>query len=677
MTVINFNSNPPPTWLSKYYDRGFRLLFYSSKKKGPEGAESTGWTDRSDLITDYREGRNVGVFTGTEISPGKWLVDIDFDWPDGLPLAKHILPPTGFGFGRESRKISHSFYTSPEPIPSMVFENLDGKPFVELRGTKNDLTPGLQTMLPPSIHPTGEVLEMRMDDDIGHVEDLVRRVSLYATACMLFSQLGHRGLLHDNRLALAGFLFSEGLTESEVMMVGCAIAESCANNVDDFKIIVKSTAAKIKAGEPVQGRGALIKTIGDEGKRVISRIKEWLGGKDFIEDSKGKIQANSQENVIHALEKLEVKLSFDDFAQKPMVQYASPDLMPLQDAHWRRAWFEIDTKFKFRPDIQFFREVVKYQSESNPYHPVKDYLSSIVWDGEPRLDGWLMRAGSAADSAYVKAVSSIMMIAAVRRVRKPGCKYDEMVVLESGEQGLLKSSALRMLCPEEKWFSDDLPLNVDAKQMVERTLGKWIIEASDLSGMHASQVEHLKGMLSRQVDGPVRLAYAHLPAEQPRRFIIVGTTNSYTYLTDSTGNRRFWPIRVQKFDIPWLKANRDQLWAEAASREESGESIRLDPSLYGHASLQQERRRAEDPWETILANAFPRTERWRLSVGDVWGKIGVESSRWDDKGYARILKIMHALEFRRMTVIGEDKVRGRGFGRDIKEGQFDLPEEES
>ena len=148
------------------------------------------------------------------------------------------------------------------------------------------------------------------------------------------------------------------------------------------------------------------------------------------------------------------------------------------------------------------------------------------------------------------------------------------------------------MCPDEAWFSDDLPLGVDSKQTIERTAGKWLIEASELQGYGKREAELLKGWLSRAVDGPCRLAYARLPVEAPRQFVVIGTTNKLTgYLKDSTGNRRFWPVRVDRFDVAALRRDRDQLWAEAAVRERAGESIRLDPSLYKAAGLEQEARR--------------------------------------------------------------------------------------
>lgn len=681
MSVIDFPV--PPPWLIRYYARGFRLIFYPTKQKGPSGLEAAGWQTRSDLITDWREGRNVGIFSGHEVSPGKFLADIDFDWTDGIALAKHILPNTGFAFGRATRPISHALYTTPEPIPSTKFKNIDGKDFVELRGTDKDGSGGHQTMAPPSIHENGEEVVLRADEEITHVDNLLHLVMLYSVACIIYSQLGHRGLLHDTRLAVAGFLLGEGLTPEEVIKVGQAIAAVSGNDVDDVKTVVRSTASRLKAGEHVFGKTALMKAIGDDGKAVIARIKEWLGGSDFLEDSKGKILANHQENVKRGLEKIGISLSFDMFAQKPLVEYSNPSLNgnsykgPLVDSIVSQAWLEIDEKYHFRAARDFFNTVVDNIAFKNKFHPVLDYLQSLKWDEVPRVDEWLIRSGGAADTEYVRAVSAIMLLAAVRRVRDPGCKYDEMVVLESSTQGLLKSTALRTLCPNDKWFSDDLPLNVDAKQIVERTLGKWIIEASDLAGMRPAAVEHLKGMLSRQTDGPVRMAYGRLPVEQKRQFIIAGTTNSYTYLSDSTGNRRFWPIRVTGFDVSWIFANRDQLWAEAAAREAKGESIRLDPALYEHAAMQQDRRRVEDPWELVLDEKFPRNEKHRLTMPDIWGALGLSVDRQDSNSSKRIYAVMEVLGFEKNKAIYRDGKVVKGFRRDIELGQDELPQEES
>ena len=328
----------------------------------------------------------------------------------------------------------------------------------------------------------------------------------------------------------------------------------------------------------------------------------------FAKTEKGNVAPNSQINIRLALSQLDIVLSHDVFADRLLwiEKESSPKL--LDDAAMERLWLRIDTQFHFRATKDFFITVLRDAARQNPFHPVRDYLDNLEWDGSDQLDNWLVTYGGAEATDYVKAVGKLVLVAAVRRVRKPGAKFDEMLVLES-EQGMDKSSALAALCPKLGWFSDDLPLSADSKEVIERTGGRWIIEAAELSGMQRRDVEHLKAFLSRSVD-IARLSYDRVPSERPRHFIVIGTTNSDAYLRDTTGNRRFWPVKVPKFDLKKLVEDRDQLWAEASAREADGVSIRLDVSLWRKAQEQQEDRRVFDPWEEIIrAGSVVRTER--------------------------------------------------------------------
>lgn len=125
----------PPAWFRKFLDRGFPLIHYPEKSKAPIGPEAKGWPSRAVRSPEgYIPGKNWGVLLGSEIAPGRFLVDVDFDWALGLPLAKQILPDTGFGFGRAGNEISHAFFTTPEPIKSRRYEDIDRSVIVELRG---------------------------------------------------------------------------------------------------------------------------------------------------------------------------------------------------------------------------------------------------------------------------------------------------------------------------------------------------------------------------------------------------------------------------------------------------------------------------------------------------------------------------------------------------------------
>lgn len=126
--------------LARYRNLGFRVVFFKPRTKGPT---ETGWTTKEYQIGDYREGQNVGVMTGVEIEPGRFLADADFDRPEGARMILRFFPRSNFGFGRASKPFSHLFYTTNEPFPSYKFEDLKGKPFLELRSAKKDGSIGL------------------------------------------------------------------------------------------------------------------------------------------------------------------------------------------------------------------------------------------------------------------------------------------------------------------------------------------------------------------------------------------------------------------------------------------------------------------------------------------------------------------------------------------------------
>ena len=350
----------------------------------------------------------------------------------------------------------------------------------------------------------------------------------------------------------------------------------------------------------------------------------------------------TQGNIRLAVDKLGVKLRYDEFRGTPAIEGLEGFGPWLDDPAMTRLWLLIDEQFGFRPRRDFFDAVVSDACQRGKFHPVRDYLDALSWDGTPRLDDWLVTYFGAEDKPYTRAVGAIVLIAAVRRVRQPGAKFDEMMVLE-GPQGQQKSSALAVMAVHPDWFSDSIPLNAKDKELIEGHAGKLICEIADLQGKGKAEVERVKAALSRQVDR-ARLAYARLPVEVPRQCIFVGTTNGKKYLTDQTGNRRFWPIRVSRVDIEGLKRDRDQLWAEAAVREAKGESIRLAPEHWPAAVEEQTKRLQDNPFLDALT-AATRGRDGVLFVHDAYEFLGISPKQRTQADAERVGEAIKELGF--------------------------------
>lgn len=246
------------------------------------------------------------------------------------------------------------------------------------------------------------------------------------------------------------------------------------------------------------------------------------------------------------------------------------------------------------------------------YHPIRDQLNALAWDGAGRLDTWLVRHAGAEESPYVRTVGRKFLIAMVARVMKPGCKQDHTLVL-SGRQGQNKSTACRVLAGGE-YFSDTLPsIRGDKTDAIRHLQGKWLVELAELAPSRKSESEDLKAFLSGAVDR-VRLPYAKFDQAFPRQCVFVGTTNEDQFLRDATGGRRFWPVTVARvIDIEALTAERDQLFAEAVAAFKAGEPWWLDRDFEAeHAAPVQAAAYVSDSWADDVS-------RWLEGTVDEFG----------------------------------------------------------
>ena len=166
------------------------------------------------------------------------------------------------------------------------------------------------------------------------------------------------------------------------------------------------------------------------------------------------------------------------------------------------------------------------------------------------------------------------------RVFRPGCKADCTLILEEA-QGTLKSTACAVLALSPEWFADGIA-DLGSKDSAQDLRGKWIVEIAELSAMTRAAVERVKAFISRQVDH-YRPSYGRRSQDFPRQTVFIGSTNSDEYLADETGNRRFWPVRIGRIDIPALQRDVEQIWAEAVVAFKAGEQWWLDAELEAEA----------------------------------------------------------------------------------------------
>ena len=202
--------------------------------------------------------------------------------------------------------------------------------------------------------------------------------------------------------------------------------------------------------------------------------------------------------------------------------------------------------------------------QENAYHPVREYLDALVWDGKTRLDTLLSYFLGAEDNAYIRSAGRKWMIASIARIRDPGCKFDHMLIL-IGAQGVGKSQFFNRIARHQAWFSDSMSKFDNSKEAMEQLAGKWIIEIGELSVMKRSEVESIKTFLTKQ-DDSYRPSYGRRLETFPRQCVFGGTTNRDDFLQDATGNRRFWPVPITDTKRMWGELTPeivDQLWAEA------------------------------------------------------------------------------------------------------------------
>lgn len=258
------------------------------------------------------------------------------------------------------------------------------------------------------------------------------------------------------------------------------------------------------------------------------------------------------------------------------------------------------------PTMQHIDEAVDMVALDNQYHPIRDYLNNLRWDGVKRLDSWMNKYLGVEDNNYTREISKILLIAACARVFNPGCKYDHMVIFES-KQGAGKQRVLEALGGD--WYAEVSLIDTD-KDTVQKMLGGWIIEVAEMRFIRTKAAEAVKAFITTRVD-KVRFAYGRKTCPYPRQSVFVGTWNpdSNGYLNDETGNRRFCPIHIgDTIDVDGVKNNRDQLFAEALIEYRNGHPIYIKDDIVSEGMAEsQSKSEIIDDWSIQIESSINGT----------------------------------------------------------------------
>jgi hypothetical protein len=460
---------------------------------------------------------------------------------------------------------------------------------------------------------------------------------------------------HDAALTLGGFLGRLGFAKQDAGLIVEAIAKAAHDEEWRDRVrAVKDSTENYHKTEKGRGLRTLTQVFG---KEVSDRVAEWLeyarqpddlgpGGElDFnnagpqqgsqqsagtgarttggasqqagrpwwlkhcLRDAKGRPLCNLANAMLALRNDLAVRdmLAYDEMYCGEMLMRSIGDKTdlpaprPVQDVDVTaiQEWFQLNGLPLIGQET--VHKAVDLRARARSFHPVRDYLSSLCWNGKPRASTWLSSYLGANWGEYTEAIGRMFLVAAVARIFQPGCQADYMLILEDPQQGEFKSTACKILAGD--WFSDQLPdIATAGKDVSQHLRGKWIIEVTEMHAMSRAESNQLKAFITRTTER-YRRSYGRKEVVEPRQCVFIGTTNKSAYLRDETGNRRYWPVKTGTIDIEALKRDRDQLFAEALQLFRNGAQWWPDKAFEAkHIKPEQDARYEADPWEEPIAS---------------------------------------------------------------------------
>lgn len=390
-------------------------------------------------------------------------------------------------------------------------------------------------------------------------------------------------------------------------------------------------------------RAPVCDPVGDDAPLSIAELHQRLNLVGKVGHAKGTL-----DNVMRVLEGHRPFLGrfyYDDFHGTVFSSWGAD----TPDAYYK--WTDADT---LRLNLTMQRECGLAEVRASPIedalqilarrrttNEVMEWLETLKWDKEPRLEMMLPDAFGAPSNKYTWAVGRCWLTSMVARAYQGGCQVDTMPIFE-GSQGVGKTQALRIL--GGKWYSE-CHESIQSKDFLQSLAGAWLVEISELHAFKRADVERIKGIITTRIDR-YRPSYGRRVQDFPRRAVFAGTTNRDTWQTDDTGGRRFWPVEAAQVNLEFLSDNRNQLFAEAVALYKAGRPWwDIDADL---AAAEVEKRFEIDEWETLLKSWLQGRDT--VDYAGCMDALDMKASQWDRAIQLRVASILRRMGYKSATV---------------------------
>lgn len=301
---------------------------------------------------------------------------------------------------------------------------------------------------------------------------------------------------------------------------------------------------------------------------------------------------------------------YDEFHHKYFTKWESKSVREWDDIDDLKLMVCVQNKIGLHKMSEtHINQAIRLRAKQDCRNEPKDYMQSVTWDHVNRIESFFVDCFGTDDNDYSRAASKNWWLGIIARVYSPGCKVDNMIVLESA-QGQQKSTALSVIGGQ--WYSE-VSESVSSKDFYMAIQGKLILEIAELDAFSRAEANTIKKMITCRVDR-FRPPYGRATQDFPRQCILVGTTNDNHYLKDDTGGRRIWPIKIGGIKLELISNIRDQLFAEAVYRYKSGETWWMMPKS---AAVEQESRRQDDPWEEAINDWLVLNQKAEVRASEV------------------------------------------------------------